>query len=145
MFFALPRYENLSGSRETPKESALTLGKFFEAYPAIAKVNYPGLPAHPAYHRSCELFDGSGGMLSVELAEGLEAAKQFMQKATLPVIAPSLGGVETLMTRPAATSHVGMSPEDRQKIGVTDSLVRVSVGIEATEDLLADFDQALKG
>ncbi len=126
-------------------ESALTLGKFFEAHPAIAKVNYPGLPAHPAYHRSCELFDGFGGMLSVELAEGLEAAKQFMQKATLPVIAPSLGGVETLMTRPAATSHVGMSPEDRQKIGVTDSLVRVSVGIEATEDLLADFDQALKG
>ncbi len=125
-------------------ESALTLGKFFDAHPAVSKVNYPGLPTHPAYQRSCELFDGFGGMLSIELEGGVEAAERFMQKATLPVMAPSLGGVETLMTRPAATSHVGMSPEDRQKVGVTDSLVRVSVGIEATEDLLADFDQALQ-
>ncbi len=125
-------------------ESALTLGKFFDAHSAVSKVNYPGLPTHPAYQRSCELFDGFGGMLSIELEGGLEAAERFMQKATLPVIAPSLGGVETLLTRPAATSHAGMSPEDRQKIGVTDSLVRVSVGIEATEDLLADFDQALQ-
>lgn len=125
-------------------ESALTLGKFFEAHPAVAKVNYPGLPTHPAYRRSCELFDGFGGMLSIELEGGLEAAERFMQKATLPTIAPSLGGVETLMTRPAATSHAGMSPEDRRQIGVTDSLIRVSIGIEATEDLLADFDQALQ-
>jgi cystathionine beta-lyase/cystathionine gamma-synthase len=126
-------------------ESALTLGKFFEAHTAVSKVNYPGLPAHPAYRRSCELFDGFGGMLSIELEGGLQAAERFVQKTTLPMIAPSLGGVETLMTRPAATSHAGMSPEDRQKVGVTDSLIRVSVGIEATEDLLADFDQALQG
>lgn len=125
-------------------ESALTLGKFFDAHPAVSKVNYPGLPAHPAYQRSCELFDGFGGMLSVELEGGVEAANRFMQKAKLPVIAPSLGGVETLLTRPAATSHAGMSPEDRQKVGVADSLVRVSIGIEATEDLLEDFDQALQ-
>ncbi len=125
-------------------ESALTLGKFFDAHPAVSKVNYPGLPTHPAYQRSCELFDGFGGMLSVELEGGVEAAKRFMQKAKLPVIAPSLGGVETLLTRPAATSHAGMSTEDRQKVGVTDSLVRVSFGIEATEDLLEDFDQALQ-
>ena len=125
-------------------ESALTLGQFFEAHTAVSKVNYPGLPAHPAYRRSCELFDGFGGMLSIELKGGVEAAERFMQKAALPMIAPSLDGVETLMTRPAATSHAGMSPEDRQKLGVTDSLIRVSVGIEATEDLLADFDQALQ-
>ncbi|ETX05152.1 trans-sulfuration enzyme family protein [Candidatus Entotheonella palauensis] len=124
-------------------ESAMTLGKFFDAHPAVSKVNYPGLPTHPAYQRSCELFDGFGGMLSIELEGGVEAATRFMQKATLPLIAPSLGGVETLMTRPAATSHAGMLPEDRQKVGVTDSLIRVSVGIEATEDLVADFDQAL--
>ncbi len=125
-------------------ESALTLGKFFDAHPAVSKVNYPGLPTHPAYQRSCELFDGFGGVLSVELEGGVEAANRFMQKAQLPMIAPSLGGVETLLTRPAATSHAGMSPEDRQKVGVTDSLVRMSIGIEATEDLLADFDQALQ-
>jgi cystathionine beta-lyase/cystathionine gamma-synthase len=62
----------------------------------------------------------------------------------LPIIAPSLGGIESLITRPATTSHAGMAPEDRKKLGITDSLVRISVGIEATEDLLADFAQALK-
>ena len=125
-------------------ESALTLGKFFHDHPAVTKVNYPGLPDHPNYERSCEYFDGFGGMLSVELDGGTQAAERFMSKARLPIVAPSLGGIESLLTRPATTSHAGMSPEDRQKLGITDSLVRISVGIEATEDLLADFDQALK-
>jgi cystathionine beta-lyase/cystathionine gamma-synthase len=83
-------------------------------------------------------------MLSVELDGGTQAAERFMSKARLPIVAPSLGGIESLLTRPATTSHAGMSPADRQKLGITDSLVRISVGIEATEDLLADFDQALK-
>jgi cystathionine beta-lyase/cystathionine gamma-synthase len=67
-----------------------------------------------------------------------------MQKTTLPIIAPSLGGIETLMTRPVTTSHAGVSPEDRKRLGISDSLIRLSVGIEATEDLIDDFDQALK-
>jgi cystathionine beta-lyase/cystathionine gamma-synthase len=125
-------------------ESALRIAQFLETNPGIAKVNYPGLESHPTHKRARELLDGFGGMLSFELKKGVEAAERFIRKTTLPVIAPSLGGVETLLTRPATTSHSGLSPEDRQKLGISDGLIRVSVGIEATEDILEDFDQALK-
>lgn len=122
---------------------ALKIAQFLEQHHAVSQVNYPGLESHPQHQRARELFDGFSGMLSFELKAGLEAAQRFMDKTTLPVIAPSLGGVETLLTRPATTSHSGMSPEDRLKLGITDSLIRVSVGIEASEDILADFEQAL--
>ena len=82
-------------------------------------------------------------MLSFELNGGLEATKRFMQKVTIPIVAPSLGGVESLVTRPAITSHVRIPSEERQKLGITDSLIRVSVGIENTDDLIQDFKQAL--
>jgi cystathionine beta-lyase/cystathionine gamma-synthase len=84
-------------------------------------------------------------MLSFELQGGVEAAQAFMKKAQLPLLAPSLGGVETLLTRPATTSHSGMSPEDRRRVGISDGLIRMSVGIEATEELIEDFEQALRG
>jgi cystathionine beta-lyase/cystathionine gamma-synthase len=106
-------------------------------------VNYPGLEGHPDHHRACELFDGFSGMLSFELKGGVDQAERFIQNTTLPVSAPSLGGVETLITRPATTSHSAMSPEDRHALGISDSLIRVSVGLEATEDLIDDFEQAL--
>lgn len=125
-------------------ESALKIAQFLEARPAVSKVNYPGLKSHPGHDRAMELFDGFGGMLSFELSGGVEAAEGFMRKTTLPIVAPSLGGVETLLTRPATTSHSGLSPEDRKEMGISDGLIRVSVGIEAPEDLMADFDQALK-
>ena len=125
-------------------ESALRIAQFLEVHPAVEKVNYPGLESHPTHKRARELLDGFGGMLSFELENGVEAAERFIRNTTLPVIAPSLGGVETLITRPATTSHSGLSPEDRQKLGISDGLIRVSVGIEATEDILEDFDQALK-
>jgi cystathionine beta-lyase/cystathionine gamma-synthase len=125
-------------------QNAQALAEFFAKHPAVTGVNYPGLPTHPDYQRAGELFDGFGGVLSVELEGGTEAAERLMHKAVLPIIAPSLGGVETLVTRPATTSHAGMAAADRQRLGITDSLVRISVGIEASDDLLADFDQALK-
>jgi cystathionine beta-lyase/cystathionine gamma-synthase len=84
-------------------------------------------------------------MLSFELNGGAEAAERFMKNTTLPIIAPSLGGVETLLTRPAATSHSGMSREDRERVGITDGLIRLSVGIEATDEIIEDFDRALQG
>jgi cystathionine beta-lyase/cystathionine gamma-synthase len=84
-------------------------------------------------------------MLSVELKGGLEASERFMKSVRLPVVAPSLGGVETLVTRPATTSHSGMSPEDRSRLGISDGLIRVSIGIESTNDLLEDFSRALSG
>ena len=125
-------------------QSALQIAQFLEKHPQVATVNYPGLPSHPRHRRACELFNGFGGMLSFELKGGLEASASFMRNAKLPISAPSLGGVETLLTRPATTSHSGMAPEDRQRLGITDSLIRVSVGIEATEDIIEDFQQALE-
>lgn len=125
-------------------ESAMRIARFLEGHSAVAAVNYPGLESHSGHPRAAELFEGYGGMLSFEVREGLEAAQRFLERVTLPVVAPSLGGVESLVTRPATTSHAGMSPEDRKALGITDSLIRLSVGLEATEDLLDDFTEALK-
>ncbi len=126
-------------------ESAMRIAQFLEGHPAIEKVNYPGLPNHPAYQRAREFLNGFSAMLSFEVRGGVEAAERFMQKTELPIVAPSLGGVETLLTRPATTSHSGMSPQDRLKAGITDSLVRMSVGLEAAEDLIEDLERALAG
>ncbi len=125
-------------------ESALEIATFLKNHPAIEKINYPGLESHPGHHRACDLFDGFGGMLSFELKGGVEAAEGFIKKTTLPIVAPSLGGTESLITRPVTTSHSGLSEENLQKLGISDRLVRLSVGIEATEDLIEDFKQALK-
>ena len=126
-------------------ESALRIARFLEEHPAVLRVNYPGLESHPRHERACRLFGGFSGMLSVELKGGLEASERFMKSVRLPVVAPSLGGVETLVTRPATTSHSGMSPEDRRRLGISDGLIRVSIGIESTNDLLEDFSRALSG
>lgn len=125
-------------------ESALRIAEYLESHRAIVNVNYPGLKNHLRHQRARELFDGFSGMLSFELKDGIDAAERFLQNTTLPIVAPSLGGIESLITRPATTSHSGLSPEDRRKLGISDSLIRVSVGIEATEDIVEDFDKALK-
>jgi cystathionine beta-lyase/cystathionine gamma-synthase len=113
-------------------ESAMRVAQFLEGHPAVVSTNYPGLESHAGHNFARELFDGFSGMLSFEIKGGVEAAERFMQRAKLPIVAPSLGGVETLVTRPATTSHSGMSREDRIRLGITDSLIRVSIGIEAT-------------
>ncbi|MFI7679763.1 trans-sulfuration enzyme family protein [Actinophytocola sp. NPDC049390] len=123
--------------------NALALATFLAESPKIAGVNHPGLATHPDHEHARELLSGFGGMLSFRLAGGVAAAEEFMAALTLPAVAPSLGGVETLITRPAVTSHAGMSPEDRVAVGITDDLIRLSVGIEDVEDLLGDFAQAL--
>jgi len=125
-------------------ESALQIARFLEKNPAVAKVNYPGLESHPNHERARRLFDGFGGMMSFELHDGVEGAESFMRAALLPAVAPSLGGVETLVTRPSTTSHSGLSAEDRRRLGISDGLIRLSVGIEATQDLIEDFRQALE-
>jgi cystathionine gamma-synthase/cystathionine gamma-lyase/cystathionine beta-lyase len=124
---------------------AEAVAAFLSRHPAVTQVNYPGLEAHPDHRRARRLFDGYGGMLSFEIDGGVAAAEAFLGGLQLPVVAPSLGGVESLVTRPAATSHAGMSPAARRAMGVSDGLVRLSVGIEAPEDLIADLDQALAG
>lgn len=125
-------------------ESALRVATWLEGHSAVARVNYPGLASHPRHARARGLFDGFGGMLSFELKGGRPAAERFIEQAVLPVSAPSLGGVETLLTLPATTSHLGMEPAERRRAGISDGLIRVSVGLETTEDLIEDFEQALK-
>jgi cystathionine beta-lyase/cystathionine gamma-synthase len=125
--------------------SALAIARFLEEHPSVATVHYPGITGSESHERAAEFFDGFGGMLSFELKGGVAAAEKLMDRVELPVIAPSLGGVDTLLTRPATTSHKGLTPEERAKIGVSDELVRMSVGIEASEDIMDDLNRALEG
>jgi cystathionine beta-lyase/cystathionine gamma-synthase len=124
-------------------QSAGKIAEFLESHPKVEKVNYPGLKSHPNHARAGELFDGFGGMLSYELKGGLDDVDGFMRSVNIPLIAPSLGGVETLLTRPAATSHAGLTKEDLERSGITETLIRMSVGIESTDDIIDDLDQAL--
>ncbi len=126
-------------------KSAMDIARFLGNHKRVEKVNYPGLESHPQHHRAKELFDGFGGMLSFELTGGVETADAFIRRLTIPICAPSLGGVESLITRPVTTSHAGVSSEDLKKLGISDRLIRLSVGIEATTDLVEDFEQALRG
>jgi cystathionine beta-lyase/cystathionine gamma-synthase len=122
-------------------DSTLKIASFLESHPKVARVNYPGLASHPRHARAQRLFSGFGGVLSFELAGG--GADAFARRVRIPTVAPSLGGVHTLLTRPATTSHAGLSPQERATLGISDELLRLSVGIEATEDLIEDLDQAL--
>ena len=124
-------------------DNAGALASFLAGHPEVASVNYPGLASHPDHRHAAELLSGFGGMLSLRMRGGETAAEALLDAVRLPFVAPSLGGVETLITRPAATSHAGMSPEDRERLGITPDLIRISCGIEGTQDLIADFDQAL--
>jgi cystathionine beta-lyase/cystathionine gamma-synthase len=126
-------------------ESALAIASFLRGYRAVARVNYPGLDSHPRHARARELFSGFGGMLSFELEGSTERAVRFMQRVQIPIIAASLGGVETLLIRPAVSSHAGMTSEQRQQLGISDRLIRMSVGIEAADELIEDLAQALEG
>jgi len=125
-------------------QSALRIARFLEAHPAVARVNYPGIESHPHHGRAGQLFDGFGGTLSFELIGGVAAADRLMAAVQLAISAPSLGGVETLIMRPAMISHAGLSPQERARMGIGDGLVRLSVGLETPEDLVDDLDQALQ-
>ncbi|HEY4683764.1 MAG TPA: PLP-dependent aspartate aminotransferase family protein [Candidatus Acidoferrales bacterium] len=112
-------------------------------HPKVKKVNYPGLASHPQHRLARRQMKGFGAMISFDLGS-LEAARQVLNHVRLCSLAESLGGVETLISHPATMTHASMPAEDRQRIGITDGLVRISVGIEDVEDIIADLDQALK-
>jgi cystathionine gamma-synthase/cystathionine gamma-lyase/cystathionine beta-lyase len=124
--------------------NATALARFLASHPKVMGVNYPGLETHPDHAHARELLSGFGGMLSLRLKGGMKAAEAFLGALTIPYFAPSLGGVETLIVRPAVSSHAGMKREEREAIGITDDFLRVSCGIEAAEDLVDDFRQALE-
>lgn len=121
------------------------VAEFLESHPSVSRVFYPGLPSHPGHQRAKGLFRGFSGVLSFETQGGTDQVERLMSRLRLPLNAVSLGGVESLITRPAATSHAGMTPQQRAQAGIGDGLVRVALGIEDTSDLLDDFGQALEG
>ncbi len=123
--------------------NAQALATALSEHPQVKEVNYPGLPSHPDHSHAANLLSGFGGMLSVRLHGGAGAAERLLDSLQLPCVAPSLGGVETLITVPARTSHAGLSRDERERIGVTDDLLRVSCGIESADDLVDDFERAL--
>ncbi len=122
---------------------ASDLAEFLSGHPGITRVHYPGLPGSGGDAETKSLFSGFSGMLSVELGGDLRRAREFLGRLRLPVEAPSLGGVESLVTIPSLTSHSGLTAEERRMMGISDSLVRISTGIEGTDDLIEDFRQAL--
>lgn len=126
-------------------ENAMRLATFLNAHPKVEKVFYPGLETHPQFARAKKLFHGCSGVLSFEVDGTVEDADRVLARLKLPVVAPSLGGVETLITRPVQTSHAGLSVEQREAAGISEKLIRVAVGIEDADDLCADFEQALAG
>lgn len=124
-------------------ESALRLARALSEHPKVTRVYYPFLPSHPDHDRARELLTGAGGVLSFEIEGGVEAAQRLIEGVTIPIHAPSLGSVETLITRPSTTSHAGLRPEERRALGISDALIRVSVGLESPDDLIDDFSRAL--
>jgi cystathionine beta-lyase/cystathionine gamma-synthase len=122
--------------------NGLMVARHLDAHPKVRKVYYPGLANHPQHEVARRQQKGPGGMLSFELGS-LEAARRFLNNVKLCSLAESLGGVETLISLPALMTHASMPPEVRERVGITDGLVRLSVGIEDAEDIIADLDQAL--
>jgi methionine-gamma-lyase len=124
--------------------NAMEVAHFLNDHSAISKVNYLGLPEHPDFYVANKQMNHPGGMLSFELKNGYNACTKFLDKLQLCIHAVSLGTVDTLLTHPASTTHVGIPKEDRAKYEITDGLIRMSVGIENIQDILNDLDQALK-
>lgn len=125
-------------------ENAMAVAEFLEKHPAVGTVFYPGLESHPQHHIAKKQMRGFGGMVSFELKGGLEAGAHMMDRVKLCALATSLGDARSLISHPATTSHVVVSREDRLKQGVTDGLVRLSVGIEDVNDIIADLEQAIR-
>ncbi len=124
-------------------ETAAHVARALADHPAVATVNYPGLPGTQGHAHAKALFDGFGGMLSFELTGGKAGAERFTEKLAIPLHAASLGGVESLVIRPAVTAYANVDADDRRRLGISDGLIRMSVGIEDRAELIADLTRAL--
>ena len=128
---------------EQQNRSALEIATFLEAHPAVAQVHYPGLASHPDHVLARSQMSGFGGVVSFTVGDTLDDASRFIDACELPMIAPSLGGVETLIEQPAYMSYFELSSEERAAIGIEDNLIRLAIGIEGAADIWADLEQAL--
>jgi methionine-gamma-lyase len=143
-FLARRGLKTLGIRMDRAQENAGKVAVFLENHPKVKSVLYPGLPSHPQYQLAQRQMSGPGAMISFELKGGFEAGKTMMNNMELAVLAVSLGGIETLIQHPASMTHSKLSKEAREKAGITDGLVRLSVGIEEVEDIIADMEQALE-
>ncbi len=126
-------------------ENAMRVATWCAGRPEIARVHYAGLPDHADHDIACELLDGFGGMMAIELAGGGAATERFIRHLKVITHAPSLGGVGTLLSEPRYTSHAHLTAQERANVGIPDGFLRLSIGIEDPEDLIADIEQALGG
>jgi cystathionine beta-lyase/cystathionine gamma-synthase len=123
--------------------NGLAVAKWAAQHSGISKVYYPGLPSHPEHELACQVLDGFGGMVGLELKGSVKSTERFLKRLKLVAHAPSLAGVESLISEPRLTSHRHLTEEQRAKLGITDGFVRLSCGLEDADDLIADLEQAL--
>ena len=142
-YLCLRSLKTLALRMRAHERNALAVARFLDAHHSVRRTIYPGLESHPQHALARRQMTGFGGMVSVELAGGLENATRFIERLALFTLAESLGGVESLVEHPAIMTHASLPPERRERLRIGDGLVRLSVGIEATADLLHDLDQAL--
>jgi cystathionine gamma-lyase len=142
-FLALRGLKTLSLRMERHCASALKIATWLERHPKVRRVYYPGLPSHPQHAIAKKQMHAFGGMISVDLKGTLDDAKRFLERCRLFALAESLGGVESLIEHPALMTHGSVPPEVRATLGINDTLVRLSVGIEDPQDLMADLSAAL--
>ena len=142
-FLALRGLKTLHLRMRAHCDNAMALAEWLQSHPAVADVIYPGLASHPHHVLAKRQMDGFGGMLSIRLKAGFEAAKRFCERTELFTLAESLGGVESLVNHPAVMTHASVPPERRSALGIGDELVRLSVGVEDAADLRTDLEHAL--
>ncbi|MBV9419271.1 MAG: PLP-dependent transferase, partial [Alphaproteobacteria bacterium] len=142
-FLALRGLKTLALRMERHCANALKIARHLEALPKIARVIYPGLESHPQHALAKKQMTGFGGIVTATLKGDLAATRRFLERTQLFTLAESLGGVESLIEHPAIMTHASIPEDQRAQLGISDSLVRLSVGVEDAEDLIADLDQAL--
>ena len=144
-FLALRGIKTLALRMERHSQNGMKIAEWLESRPDVRRVIYPGLKSHPQHRIAKRQMSAFGGMISVELDRDLAGTKRFLERTQLFTLAESLGGVESLIEHPALMTHGSIPAEQRAAIGISDSLVRLSAGIEDGDDLIADLEQALKG
>ena len=142
-FLVLRGLKTLHVRMQRHAENAIAIARFLEAHPRVERVIYPGLESHPQHALARRQMSGFGGMITFFIDGGLDDARRFLERVKLFTLAESLGGVESLVEHPAIMTHASIPPEQRRKLGIGDTLIRLSVGIEDLADLKADLEQAL--
>jgi cystathionine gamma-lyase len=143
-FLALRALKTLHLRMERHSANALKVATFLEGHAKVARVHYPGLKSHPQHELARRQMHDTGGMVTAILKGGLDESRRFLERVQLFSLAESLGGVESLIEHPAIMTHASIPPEIRKELGISDSLVRLSVGVEDADDLIADLAQALR-